>query len=76
MIKTNIHPYAGWAIFASGCAVIFLASVILRRIYFHPYRHVPGPFLAKVTSLYSAWHSWRGSMHLDIQRCHRKYGMS
>ncbi|KAI1170282.1 benzoate 4-monooxygenase cytochrome P450 [Nemania sp. FL0916] len=44
------------------------------NLYFHSFSKVPGPFLAKVTNLYSAYHSWKGTMHLDIQKCHRKYG--
>ncbi|OTA88155.1 hypothetical protein M434DRAFT_374900, partial [Hypoxylon sp. CO27-5] len=51
-----------------------IAVIIVRRIYFHPYSNVPGPLLAKVTSVYSAYHSWSGTMHLDVQRCHRQYG--
>ncbi|RCI16290.1 hypothetical protein L249_1855 [Ophiocordyceps polyrhachis-furcata BCC 54312] len=69
------HLYASPVVYAA-VVLVFLASVIFRRIYFHPYRHVPGPLLAKITSGYSAWHSWRGSMHLDVQRCHERYGTS
>ncbi|QBZ66636.1 hypothetical protein PoMZ_13619 [Pyricularia oryzae] len=35
---------------------------------------VSGPFLAKVTELYAAYHGWKGDIHLDMWRCHMKYG--
>ncbi|KAH8719240.1 hypothetical protein GQ44DRAFT_687754, partial [Phaeosphaeriaceae sp. PMI808] len=55
-------------------ATLVVASVVaIRRLYFHPFSHVPGPFLAKITCAYSGFHSWRGTMHLDIQRCHQNY---
>ncbi|KHO01974.1 benzoate 4-monooxygenase cytochrome P450 [Metarhizium album ARSEF 1941] len=58
-----------------AAALSFVVIIVIQRIYFHPYSKVPGPFFAKVTSIYSAWHSWRGTMHLDVQRCHRKYAI-
>ncbi|KAM4065027.1 cytochrome p450 [Hirsutella rhossiliensis] len=65
---------ARYAAFAAAALVAFIVAVIVKRRHFHPYSKVPGPFLAKVTSLYSAYHSWRGTMHLDVQRCHQRYG--
>ncbi|OBR08002.1 Fatty acid synthase subunit alpha reductase [Colletotrichum higginsianum IMI 349063] len=50
--------------------VIFL----IRQLVFHPLAAYPGPFLAKCTDLYAAWHAWRGTLHLDMYRCHKKYG--
>ncbi|EED13059.1 cytochrome P450, putative [Talaromyces stipitatus ATCC 10500] len=49
-------------------------SLCIHRIIFHPLSRVPGPFLAKFTTLYSAYHAWKGDIHLDIYRCHQKYG--
>ncbi|PWY70903.1 cytochrome P450 [Aspergillus heteromorphus CBS 117.55] len=40
----------------------------------HPLAQYPGPFLARFTNLYSAYHAWTGDIHLDIYRCHQKYG--
>ena len=43
-------------------------------LHFHPLSRFPGPFLAKLTDAYSAFRSYQGKMHIDIQECHRKYG--
>lgn len=34
----------------------------------------PGPFLAKITSWYDVYHSYRMDRHTDQLRCHQKYG--
>ncbi|KAI9047185.1 hypothetical protein LZ554_008639 [Drepanopeziza brunnea f. sp. 'monogermtubi'] len=41
---------------------------------FHPLAKIPGPFLAKITNLYSVYHAWKGDRHLEFWRCHEKYG--
>ncbi|KAI1208163.1 benzoate 4-monooxygenase cytochrome P450 [Annulohypoxylon truncatum] len=62
------------AVFTVVCTILVCTYVAIRRILFHPYSKIPGPFFAKVTNVYSAYHSWRGTMHLDVQICHQKYG--
>ncbi|EED20867.1 cytochrome P450, putative [Talaromyces stipitatus ATCC 10500] len=44
------------------------------QLWFHPLARYPGPFLAKFTRLYAGWHAWKGDLHIDMQRCHEKYG--
>ncbi|KAH8724220.1 cytochrome P450 [Phaeosphaeriaceae sp. PMI808] len=58
-------------------AGILIAAVIFRFVFLafvHPLSSYPGPFLAKFTDLYAAYHGWKGDIHLDIYRCHQKYG--
>ncbi|KAL2132506.1 hypothetical protein VTI74DRAFT_3725 [Chaetomium olivicolor] len=42
--------------------------------FFHPLAKYPGPWLAKFTNAYAAYHGWRGDIHLDMWRCHQRYG--
>jgi len=40
----------------------------------HPLAKYPGPFLAKLTNLYSVWHAIRGTRHSDLYRLHQIHG--
>lgn len=53
----------------------YLLCTALYNIFLHPYAKYPGPFWAKVTPLYSLWHAYVGDLHVDVLRCHNKYGM-
>ncbi|KAK4200404.1 cytochrome P450 [Triangularia verruculosa] len=53
---------------------IWLFYTIVYRWFFHPLAKYPGPFLAKFTNLYAAYHSWKGDIHKDMYQCHLKYG--
>ncbi|KAI0200273.1 cytochrome P450 [Astrocystis sublimbata] len=53
---------------------ISLLYVLVFRAFFHPLASFPGPLLAKFTNLYAAYHAWKGDIHLDIWRCHQRYG--
>ena len=44
------------------------------RVFFHPLAKYPGPFLAKVTSLYNAYHAVIGDRHLNAYKLHQKHG--
>ncbi len=48
--------------------------VVVYRIYFHPLSEYPGPLLAKITSLYAAYHGYAGDIHLNVLACHLRYG--
>lgn len=58
--------------------VVLLAAAISVRsfynIFFHPIRHVPGPFLAKLTRLWLFWHDFGGNPHTTIRSLHQKLG--
>ncbi|KAJ6441493.1 carboxylesterase [Purpureocillium lavendulum] len=53
---------------------IGIVGIGIYQLFFHPLARYPGPILAKFTNLYSAYHAWKGDIHLDIYRCHLKYG--
>ncbi|KAH8807930.1 isotrichodermin C-15 hydroxylase [Xylogone sp. PMI_703] len=55
---------------------IILSAIIYGayQIYFHPLAKYPGPPAAKFTNLREIYYAWNGDQHLDIQRCHEKYG--
>ena len=52
-----------------------LAVTIIYYIKYHPYARYPGPFWARVSPLYALLHAYRGDLHLDVTRCHERYGM-
>lgn len=59
------------------CVIGFIVTGVVYtgyQVYFHPLAKYPGPFLAKLTDLYSTYHAIRGDRHLDFWRCHEQYG--
>lgn len=52
------------------------AVFVVYQLWFHPLAKYPGPFLARITNLYAAYHAWKGDLHLDMWRVHVKYGKS
>ncbi|OAL53484.1 cytochrome protein [Pyrenochaeta sp. DS3sAY3a] len=59
---------------AGGAAAIISLFTVIYRLYFHPLSSHPGPLLARCTSWYAAYQSYTGNIHLDILRCHERYG--
>ncbi|KAF4855998.1 Cytochrome P450 monooxygenase apf7 [Colletotrichum siamense] len=59
---------------SAGAGFLAVVALCVYRLYFHPYAKYPGPFLAKLTSWYSVYHTYIGDLHIDIWRCHEKYG--
>jgi cytochrome b subunit of formate dehydrogenase len=58
--------------------VIWIAGVIVYRLYFHPLAHIPGSRLAAVTYLYSFYFNSiaPGSQFFaQIEKLHEIYGM-
>ncbi|PYI08359.1 benzoate 4-monooxygenase cytochrome P450 [Aspergillus sclerotiicarbonarius CBS 121057] len=49
-------------------------SYIVYQVWFHPLAAYPGPFLAKLTNLYSAVHAFREDRHEDLYRLHQRHG--
>ncbi|TGO56381.1 hypothetical protein BOTNAR_0224g00130 [Botryotinia narcissicola] len=50
---------------------LFLTAIY--RITFHPLAKYPGPRWAKITDLYSAYHSLRGTLHIRTLQAHDQY---
>ena len=51
--------YCGWLVYA---------------VFFHPLRHIPGPFLARFSRAWVTLHTLRGDMEHEQRRLHQKYG--
>ncbi|KAH8803028.1 cytochrome P450 [Xylogone sp. PMI_703] len=54
--------------------VIYILSTVIYNLLFHPLAGYPGPFLAKFTNWYAVYYSYRQEYHIDVYRCHEKYG--
>ncbi|KAK4171110.1 putative cytochrome P450 E-class, group I [Triangularia setosa] len=50
------------------------SSIIIYRLFFNPLRHIPGPFIAKITKLYGPFTARNGQMHLEQTKLFKKYG--
>lgn len=55
-------------------AVVALLSTAVYRLYLHPLSHIPGPFLARLTSLWLYRVSYTGTEASTIDALHKKYG--
>ena len=59
---------------------IFLAAVLgllFRSLYLHlssPLSKVPGPFIARFSRWWLAYHGWRGDFHRLLTSLHEQYG--
>jgi cytochrome P450 len=51
-----------------------LIARVIYLAFFHPLAKYPGPFLSKFTCARASYYAWRGDIHIDIWRCHEKYG--
>ncbi|KAF2811147.1 cytochrome P450 [Mytilinidion resinicola] len=59
---------------ALGLSSLTVVGICAYRLWLHPLSKYPGPFWGKITNLHAAYHSWKGDLHLDMWRCHEKYG--
>ena len=68
-----------WLVFgALICATAVECTVtVVYRIFFHPLAHVPGPLLAKASTLYPYWYNFRGGrFYLQVHKLHGQHGTS
>ncbi|KAF3939249.1 hypothetical protein ABW19_dt0203342 [Dactylella cylindrospora] len=63
------------ALVALGAGAIWFILITIYRVYFHPLAHIPGPFLAKITDLYSAYYAFKGVNHYHLYQMHKRYGL-
>ncbi|CAM1510458.1 Fc.00g007930.m01.CDS01 [Cosmosporella sp. VM-42] len=54
--------------------VALLASVFIYRVFFHPLRHFPGPFWAKVTKMYGIYCARNNKLHEEYDARLQEYG--
>lgn len=56
--------------------LLLLVGIAIRRLYFSPISHIPGPKLAAITQLYEAYYDvyLDGQFTLHLQSLHEKYG--
>lgn len=52
-----------------------ISSYIIYQTTFHPLANYPGPFFAKLSSLYSVRHAVKGSRHTDLYDLHLRHGV-
>ncbi|KAI6083178.1 cytochrome P450 [Hypoxylon rubiginosum] len=65
------------AVIASGITasiLLYVAGLVVYRVFFHPLAKYPGPFIAKITDAYQLYHAWKGDRHLEFWRLHERYG--
>ncbi|KAL4912912.1 cytochrome P450 [Aspergillus aurantiobrunneus] len=56
------------------CTVLSIFTIAVYRLWFHPLRHVSGPFVARTTELWRTSRYFKGTRHRDILALHRQYG--
>lgn len=64
--------------YAPLAAIGLVLLVAVRRLFFHPLSHIPGPKLAAVTWFYQTYYSFAGEgsqYYLKIEKLHEIYGM-
>ncbi|KAL4804568.1 cytochrome P450 [Aspergillus unguis] len=60
---------------ATSFNVGLYSSIIIYRAFLHRLRHIPGPWPAKITRLFTVWQATeRTQYHLNLQQMHRQYG--
>ncbi|PYH89700.1 benzoate 4-monooxygenase cytochrome-like protein P450 [Aspergillus ellipticus CBS 707.79] len=76
MLKELIIALLGIAPLGSLLIFLLFAAFAIYIVYqtqFHPLAAYPGPFLAKLTNLYSVVHAFRADRHEDLYQLHQYY---
>ncbi|KAL1924864.1 uncharacterized protein VTP21DRAFT_4518 [Calcarisporiella thermophila] len=67
----------GFRMVAAVATTALVGSVAARVIYstfFCPLRHIPGPFLVRISDMFLYWPRSNGKIHEVLERMHRQYG--
>jgi cytochrome P450 len=56
------------------CLLLYPVGLAAYRLFLHPIRRYPGPFINKLTGIPELKHAFRGDRHLYLFRLHQKYG--
>ena len=62
------------SLISTGLILGTLLVTVVYRLWFHPLAHIPGPLLARCSTLWQNYHYIRGTWHDDIRLLHEKYG--
>lgn len=56
--------------------VSWACYLVIFRLFFHPCRHIPGPFLARISDLYAFYYDivLGGCMAENLPKLHARYG--
>ena len=65
--------HSGW-LFIS-LVLTSLSVVVIYRLYFHPLAKLPGPFLARVSSVPAYYHTVKKDRHVWLWCLQENYGM-
>lgn len=66
------HPPTTLAFALAPVGVIIV--YLLYQTFFSPLAGVPGPFAARFSRLWLAYHGWKGDFHTLLTRLHEEYG--
>jgi hypothetical protein len=55
-------------------ALVYVLFWLIYRNFFHPLGNIPGPFWARKTHLWKAYHMWKRDLAPVVLDAHQKYG--
>jgi len=56
--------------------LLFIVTITIRNIFFHPLHSYPGPLLWSMSTLPRDYYIWRGSLAIKVASLHKQYGQT